>query len=434
MIDQVEVIGPGQDAANVPAVISSNQSNGVLSRDTALFDHLSRLSEIMASQAFIPKHLVASDPQRTRATCFRIAAQAARWGMDPFVVADSTYSIGGKLGYEGKLIIALLNSRAGLVGRLAFSFVGSGDQLTVNVSGRFKDEAESRSIHLSVAQAKTANEMWSKDPEQKLCYCGALRWARRHCPELVSGVLTPEDLEAMAAQEPAPQADPEEAARKRREAAAAQLAAASKASAQAPTATATATQPNPAVDPVSEKTLARIAALQKTTTLSRDQLKDVLTTKFKVDSSRKLTELQGLDFAGCLLQAQPNAGSDGDARKEAPVAMDSATPSPAPQPVAERDPGDDSAEISPAPQALATAAPQGELSDKPGSVTQEQLAEMRGLSESKAWPRTGPNSQREYLDKVKAANFRGLSQQQAAKLIVGLKNRPDVAVDSDTPF
>lgn len=30
--------------------------------------------------------------------------------------------------------------------------------------------------------------MWTSDPDQKLWYSGVLKWARRHCPEVVLGV------------------------------------------------------------------------------------------------------------------------------------------------------------------------------------------------------------------------------------------------------
>jgi len=56
---------------------------------------------------------------------------------------------------------------------------------------------------LSVEQAKTAHKMWATDPEQKLAYSGATKWARRHCPQVIMGVHTIEDLEAIQEREEA---------------------------------------------------------------------------------------------------------------------------------------------------------------------------------------------------------------------------------------
>jgi hypothetical protein len=55
---------------------------------------------------------------------------------------------------------------------------------------------------LSVGQAKTSNKMWTSDPDQKLVYSGATKWARRHCPEIMLGVLTDQDLEVMRENSP----------------------------------------------------------------------------------------------------------------------------------------------------------------------------------------------------------------------------------------
>ena len=62
-------------------------------------------------------------------------------------------------------------------------------------------EDEPRVINLSVKEAKTSNDMWTRDPEQKLCYSAVVRWARRYCPEVVLGVLTDDDLDRIAQSE-----------------------------------------------------------------------------------------------------------------------------------------------------------------------------------------------------------------------------------------
>lgn len=174
---------------------------GDIITNPAMFEHVQRLAAILANGAFTPKHLLGENQAVTVATCFRVTAQAIRWGFDPFAVADETYAVQGKLGYQGKLIIAVINSRAGLKGPLSFKYSGSGAHTTVTVSGTFKGEDEPRTITLSVDQAKTANKMWATDPEQKLAYSGATKWARRHCPQVIMGVHTIEDLEAIQERE-----------------------------------------------------------------------------------------------------------------------------------------------------------------------------------------------------------------------------------------
>lgn len=175
--------------------------------DTARFEHLYRIASVMAHASLIPDHLRGKGQdaqQQTISNCMLVVNQAIRWQLDPFAVAPETYVVQNKLGFQGKLVVAVVNARAGLSGRLRFTFSGSGDDRTVTVSGTFADETEPRTITLSVRQAKTENKMWRTDPDQKLCYTGATKWARRHCPEIMLGVLTDDDLDTIRERSVAP--------------------------------------------------------------------------------------------------------------------------------------------------------------------------------------------------------------------------------------
>lgn len=165
--------------------------------DTAKFDHCWRIAQAMGKASLIPKHLKGSDIEQTVANCFLVVNQSLRWKLDPFAVAPETYEVGGKLGYQGKLIAAVINTRAGLADKLSYTFSGKRgtDEYEVTVSGRFADEEAPRTVSVSVGQAKTQNQMWTRDPEQKLVYTGSIRWARRHAPEIIMGIMTDDDLD-----------------------------------------------------------------------------------------------------------------------------------------------------------------------------------------------------------------------------------------------
>jgi len=152
-----------------------------------------QFSEMMAKADLLPQHL-----RGKPADCFRIVAQAARWGMDPFAVADKTSVISGKIMYEGQLTAAVINSRGNLKGRLRYDFEGSAEKpatLKLTVSGTIQSEDAPRTISLSYSQAKAINRngQMDKNPEQQMCYIGARIWARRHMPELILGVYGPDE-------------------------------------------------------------------------------------------------------------------------------------------------------------------------------------------------------------------------------------------------
>lgn len=172
--------------------------------DSGRFAHLFRIASAMASASLLPNHLREGKrgeftPEEVRSNCFLIVNQSIRWGMDPFSVMPETYVVGGKLAYQGKLVAAVINARAGLSKRLSYKYSGTKgkDDFTITVSGTFPGEDEPRTVDLSVGDAKTQNDMWRKDPEQKLVYSGATKWARRHCPEILLGIVTDDDIERM---------------------------------------------------------------------------------------------------------------------------------------------------------------------------------------------------------------------------------------------
>lgn len=183
--------------------------------DSARFEHSQRIAQAMAASVFLPEHLrgrkingVFEEYQLPTivANCFRVLNQAMRWKVDPFAVADETFVTGGKLGYQGKLITAIVNTRAGLQGRLRYEFSGEGSARKVKIIGQFKGDPKPVDVDLTVKEGiaasdkgKGPNPMWLRDPDQKLVYSGVVKWARRHCPEVIMGVLTEDDIEAIEA-------------------------------------------------------------------------------------------------------------------------------------------------------------------------------------------------------------------------------------------
>lgn len=147
-------------------------------------------AEMAAKCDLLPDHLK-SKP----ANCLRVVMQSSKWGMDFFGVADCTSLIHGKLMYEGKLVSAVINARGNLKSRLNYKFTGEGVNRKLTVIGTLKGEDEPRDIELTFKQAKEINKngQVDKNPDQQMCYIGARIWARRHMPELMLGVYTPDE-------------------------------------------------------------------------------------------------------------------------------------------------------------------------------------------------------------------------------------------------
>lgn len=168
--------------------------------DTSKFEHMQRIARVMSECSLVPKELT-KDRDAAFSNCFLVVNQASRWGMDPFALAQSTYFVSGKIGFEGKVIAAAVNSDPRLDGRLDYSFASDGDKLTITVSGTFRDTGETKTITGRVGQWKTSFGLWGKDPEQALVYRGTRQWARRWMPDRLLGVYSSDELDEIAARD-----------------------------------------------------------------------------------------------------------------------------------------------------------------------------------------------------------------------------------------
>jgi hypothetical protein len=148
-----------------------------------------QLADMMAKARMVPEHL-----RNSPGDCLLVVSQAARWGIDPFAVAQATAIVRGKLCYEGKLVATVLRATGAIVGRLDYAFDGSGDGMSVTVSGTPRG-GKRESLTGTVAQWRTQNENWARDPQSMLVYRGTRQWARLYAPEAMLGVVTPDELE-----------------------------------------------------------------------------------------------------------------------------------------------------------------------------------------------------------------------------------------------
>jgi hypothetical protein len=149
-----------------------------------------QLAEMMARGKLVPTHL-----HNSPGDCLMVIEASMRWQMSPFAVAQCTSVIQGKLMFEGKLVAAALNASGILSARLDYDFAGEGAQRSITVRGTLKGETKQREVTVFLADAKTSNSLWTKQPDQQLVYAGTRIWARRHAPEVMLGVYAPEEFD-----------------------------------------------------------------------------------------------------------------------------------------------------------------------------------------------------------------------------------------------
>lgn len=205
---------------------SRQLSTSALVLDGESLDRMMKLATIMSGGvATMPKHF-----HKNPADCLAVVMQSMQWGMNPFAVAQKTHLVNGVLGYEGQLVNAVITSVAPVTGRIQYEWYGpwdriigkfeikKGDKGEYRIPGwklsdeegigircwaTMKGEDQPRVLELLLAQARTRNStLWADDPKQQLAYLAVKRWSRLHCPDVILGVYTPDELDEGSTQPP----------------------------------------------------------------------------------------------------------------------------------------------------------------------------------------------------------------------------------------
>lgn len=219
----------------ISTIQQENQNANVAIFSPQSLAAIQSFAQVMASGvATIPFHL-----QNNASDCMAIAMQAAQWNMNPYAVAQKTFTVGGVLGYEAQLVNAVITTRGPLVTRIEYDWFGPWDRVVgkflikvndkkkeyrvpgwklsdedgigIKIWATLKGEEKPRELVLLLAQARTRNStLWADDPRQQLAYLAVKRWARLYCPEVILGVYTADELEQRQEKEINPEPEVQE--------------------------------------------------------------------------------------------------------------------------------------------------------------------------------------------------------------------------------
>lgn len=167
---------------------------------------------VAGAEGFTPPHLLGKVE-----ACFAVVTRAITWKLDPQAVAQSTFQTpGGRVGYEGKLIQAILENSGRLEGNVKYDHRGdwgkikgkfelkkgqSGKEypvptwtradakgLSVVVSAKVKGELEPRALEVDLDDMFPLNStLWATRPRQQICYTACRAFANIACPGLLMG-------------------------------------------------------------------------------------------------------------------------------------------------------------------------------------------------------------------------------------------------------
>lgn len=139
----------------------------------------------------IPMHL-----RENVGACLAVLDISQRWGFSPYQVARLCYVVNDQLAFMAQLVVAVINKFAPLKGRLQYRFEGEGDGRICIVTGTPTGETEELEYKSPpIAKITPKNSpLWKTDPDQQLAYLAGTRFCRRHFPEILIGIYSPEEL------------------------------------------------------------------------------------------------------------------------------------------------------------------------------------------------------------------------------------------------
>ncbi|WP_323077066.1 recombinase RecT [Klebsiella variicola] len=171
----------------------STMNNGSLLLNGDVMDRMMKIADVMSQGiSTVPKHL-----QGKPSDCLAIVMQAARWGMDPYVVGQKTHVINGTLGYEAQLVSAVLTATGAIRGRFHYEYRGEKDLMECRVGAVITGEKDiTWNEWLCVSEVTIKNSpLWKSNPKQQIGYLQVKYWARAYTPWAILGVYTPDELE-----------------------------------------------------------------------------------------------------------------------------------------------------------------------------------------------------------------------------------------------
>ncbi len=199
--------------AGLPTVMEMSPGLAIFF-DDAIYARCKHIASMMArGESMTPAHL-RGKPE----ACFSVVSMSINWKMNPLQVARSTYETpGGNIGYEGKLIQAILELSGKIDGQIRFEHKGDwtkvrrkfkmqtgktgkdypvptwtaedAEGLYVTVSARMKGEEIDRTLDVYLDTCWPLNSpLWATDPRRQICYFAVRAFANLATPTLLFGI------------------------------------------------------------------------------------------------------------------------------------------------------------------------------------------------------------------------------------------------------
>ena len=166
--------------------------------DSQSFNTALRMSQCLASSTVVPREY-----QNNVGNCMIAIEMASRINTSPMMVMQNLYVVKGKPAWSGSFCAAAING-CGKFSPLEYVFVGEPGQFSFGCfarATRIVNGTVCASDTITMQMAKDEGWMdksgskWKTMPKQMMMYRAASFFARAHCPEVLLGIQTMEEVQ-----------------------------------------------------------------------------------------------------------------------------------------------------------------------------------------------------------------------------------------------
>jgi hypothetical protein len=155
------------------------------------------------AQAFAASDMVPEQLKGSMQNCLVALMLADEMGESPLMVMQNIFFVGGRAGWQTQYMIARANRCGAFKGPLTWKLEGEGAGLAATCSAtlRLDDGSAGERIEITVTMAMAKADGWTRNkkyesiPEQMLRWRSAAWLIRLHCPEVMFGLPTADELE-----------------------------------------------------------------------------------------------------------------------------------------------------------------------------------------------------------------------------------------------
>ena len=161
-----------------------------------IFEQLQRASTLFSKSGLVPDNF-----KNNPAACFVGLQLAGAIGCNPFMLFQGMYSIGGKIGLETKLAVAIANQKGVFSTPITHKFTGEGKTRSCTATATLAKSKKEVSITVDWEMVekegwnKKNGSKWNTMPDQMFRYRSSMWLIRTYAPEVLMGLNSLDELE-----------------------------------------------------------------------------------------------------------------------------------------------------------------------------------------------------------------------------------------------